>query len=164
MQSITPFLWFDSQAEQAAEFYVALFPNSNILNVSRYTEAGQEVHGREPGSAMTVEMELNGQHFTALNGGPGVFEMTGAVSFMIHCKDQAEVDHYWNAFADGSDPKSQQCGWIKDKFGVTWQVVPNRLGELLGDADPAKSGRAMEAMMKMKKLDIAQLEQAFNGQ
>ncbi len=164
MQPITPFLWFDSEAEQAAAFYVSLFPNSKILNTTRYTEAGKDIHKKEPGSAMTVEFELNGQHFTALNGGAGVFTMTGAVSFMIHCKDQAEVDHYWDAFTDGSDPASQNCGWITDKFGVTWQVVPDRLEELLADPDRAKADRTMEAMIVMKKLDIAALERAHDGQ
>ena len=163
MQKITPFLWFDSQAEEAAEYYVSIFKHAKILNVSRYTEAGQEVHGRPPGSAMTVDFELEGQRFTALNGGPGVFQFSGAVSFMIHCKNQEEIDHYWDHLTAGGDPSAQQCGWLKDKFGVTWQVTPDIMGELMGDKDKAKAGRVMNAMLKMKKIEIQPLKDAANG-
>src|SRR5690349_661959 len=141
MQKITPFLWFESQAEQAAEFYVSIFNNSKIIHVTRYTEAGREVHGREPGSVMTVAFEIEGQPFTALNGGPGVFSFTGAVSFVIHCASQEEVDHYWARLTEGGDEAAQQCGWLKDKYGLTWQVVPEALPKLLDDADREKAGR-----------------------
>ena len=158
-QKITPFLWFESQAEEAAQFYTGLFKNSKIKNVTRYTEAGKEVHRRPPGSAMTVEFELEGQPFTALNGGP-LFTFNESVSFVIHCDSQEEVDRFWDALTAGGDPKAQQCGWLKDKFGLSWQVVPNALGELLTDPDPGRSGRAMQAMLKMKKISIAQLKEA----
>jgi predicted 3-demethylubiquinone-9 3-methyltransferase (glyoxalase superfamily) len=159
MQKITPFLWFDGQAEEAAEFYVSIFPRSKIKQVLCYGEAGQEVHGQKPGTAMTVAFELDGQPFVALNGGP-VFRFTEAVSFVIDCATQDEVDHYWHALGEGGDPAAQQCGWLKDRYGLSWQVVPARLVELLGDPDPAKSGRVMQAMMQMKKIDIAALERA----
>lgn len=161
-QKITPFLWFDSQAEEAAEFYTSIFSNSKISHVSRYGEAGKEHHCREPGSAMVVAFELDGQEFTALNGGP-MFQFTEAISFQIDCKSQEEVDHFWNHLSAGGPVEAQQCGWLRDKFGVSWQVVPSILGELLGDPDPEKSGRAMEAMMGMKKLDIAALKRAHEG-
>jgi predicted 3-demethylubiquinone-9 3-methyltransferase (glyoxalase superfamily) len=160
---ITPFLWFDSKAEEAANFYVSVFRHAKVKHVSRYSEAGKEVHGREPGSAMTVDFELEGQPFAALNGGPGVFTFSGATSFVIHCKDQEEVDHYWNSLTEGGDPAAQQCGWLKDKFGVTWQVVPDILPEMLGDADHAKADRTMKAMLKMKKFDIEALKKAHAG-
>lgn len=162
LQKITPFLWFDSQAEEAARFYTSIFKNSKLGHVSRYSEAGKEIHGREPGSAMTVEFEIEGQPFTALNGGP-IFQFTEAISFQIHCETQAEVDHYWDNLSAGGDPGAQQCGWLKDKFGVSWQVVPNILAKLLGDPDPNRSKRAMNAMLQMKKLDIAKLQQAAAG-
>ena len=159
VQKITPFLWFDSQAEEAARFYASIFRNSKIGKVTRYTEAGREVHGREPGSAMTVEFEIEGQPFTAINGGP-MFQFTEAISFQIHCETQGEVDHYWDGLSAGGDPKAQQCGWLKDQFGVSWQVVPQALPKLLFHADPKKAQRAMQAMLEMKKLDIAKLEEA----
>lgn len=164
MQKITPFLWFDSQAEEAADFYVSVFKDSRILGVTRYTEAGKEVHGRPPGSAMTVEFEIEGQRFTALNGGPGVWTFSGATSFVIHCATQDEVDHYWDRLSEGGDEKAQQCGWLKDRYGVTWQVVPDILPKLLGDEDKEKAGRAMNAMLKMKKFDIEGLKRAHEGQ
>jgi predicted 3-demethylubiquinone-9 3-methyltransferase (glyoxalase superfamily) len=162
-QPITPCLWFDTQAEEAARFYSGIFKNSKIGKISRYTEAGREVHGQPAGKVLTVEFELNGQPFTALNGGPQ-FKFNEAISFQIMCKDQEEVDYYWNKLGQGGDPKAQQCGWLKDKYGLSWQVVPTVLVELLGDPDREKSGRAMEAMLKMKKLDIAELERAFEGE
>jgi predicted 3-demethylubiquinone-9 3-methyltransferase (glyoxalase superfamily) len=161
-QKITPCLWFDDQAEEAARFYAGVFKNSKILKISRYTEAGREVHGRPPGSVMTVSFELEGQAFTALNGGP-VFKFNEAISFQISCETQEEVDHYWYKLSAGGDEKAQQCGWLKDKYGVSWQVVPTILPELLMDPDPAKSRRVMEAMLQMKKLDIAKLRGASAG-
>ena len=163
MQKITPFLWFDHQAEDAVNFYVSIFQNAKILKTTRYTEAGREVHGREPGSVMTIEFELEDQRFSAINGGPGVFEFSGAISFMIHCKTQADVDRYWEALTAGGDETAQQCGWVKDKFGVTWQVVPDGLDELLGSEDKEKSARAMSAMLQMKKIDINIIRKAFEG-
>jgi predicted 3-demethylubiquinone-9 3-methyltransferase (glyoxalase superfamily) len=163
VQPITPCLWFDNQAEEAARYYTSIFRNSKIGTIARYTEAGQEVHGRPPGSVMTVEFELNGQPFTALNGGP-LFQFNEAISFQIMCETQEEVDHYWNKLTAGGDKNAQQCGWLKDKYGVSWQVVPTVLAEMMSDPDKEKSGRAMEAMLQMKKLDIAELERAFEGE
>lgn len=159
MQRITPFLWFDSQAEEAANFYVSIFKNSKIGRISRYGEAGQEIHGRQRGSVMTIDFELDGQEFTALNGGP-VFRFSEAISFQIHCDTQQEVDHYWDKLTAGGDERAQQCGWLKDKFGVSWQVVPKQLIELLNDSDRARAERVTKAMLQMKKLDIAALERA----
>jgi predicted 3-demethylubiquinone-9 3-methyltransferase (glyoxalase superfamily) len=159
-QKITPFLWFDRQAEEAARAYTAIFPNSRIVTVTRYSEAGQELHGQKPGAVMTVEFELNGHPFTALNGGP-LFKFNEAVSFQIHCDTQAEIDHYWDRLGAGGDPKAQQCGWLKDKYGVSWQVVPAALPDLL--ADPAKARRVMEALLRMTKLDIRALQDAAAG-
>ncbi|HSW66779.1 MAG TPA: VOC family protein [Bacillota bacterium] len=154
MPKITPFLWFDSQAEVAANFYVSIFKNSKIIEEARYPEGGPG----PAGTIMTVSFELDGQRFTALNGGP-VFKFTEAVSFVIDCADQAEVDHYWDALtADGGE--ESQCGWLKDKFGVSWQVVPRSLPELLNQPDPAAAQRVTQAMLTMKKLDIAALEAA----
>jgi predicted 3-demethylubiquinone-9 3-methyltransferase (glyoxalase superfamily) len=162
-QPITPCLWFDSEAEAAARFYTGIFKDSRIRAITRYGEAGREIHGRAAGTVMTVEFELNGQPFTALNGGPH-FKFNEAVSFQIMCKTQEEVDHYWNRLGQGGDPKAQQCGWLKDKYGLSWQVVPTRMVEMLNDPDREKSERAMEAMLKMKKLDIAELDRAFEGE
>jgi len=159
-QRITPFLWFDDQAEAAANFYVSVFPNSRITQVSRYTGAGHEVHGRPAGSVMVVAFELDGQRFTALNGGPH-FKFDEAVSFVIDCETQAEVDHYWDRLSAGGDPKAQQCGWLKDRYGLSWQVVPRVLVELLSDSDANKAGRVMQAMLKMKKLEVEPLRRAY---
>jgi predicted 3-demethylubiquinone-9 3-methyltransferase (glyoxalase superfamily) len=159
-QKITPHLWFDKEAEEAANFYVSIFKDSKILNVSRYGEAGQEVHGQKPGTAMTVAFELNGQQFIGLNAGP-VFKFNEAVSFLIDCEDQAEVDYYWEKLS--AVPESEQCGWLKDKYGLSWQVVPRQLGELMGDSDREAADRTMVAMLQMKKLDIAQLQAAHDG-
>lgn len=159
---IAPCLWFDSQAEEAAKFYTGIFRNSRIVATSRYGEAGQEVHGRKPGTVMVVAFELEGQSFTALNGGP-VFKFNEAISFQVTCENQEEVDHYWGKLSAGGDEKAQQCGWLKDRFGVSWQVVPRVLPELLMDADPGKSQRTMTAMLKMKKLDIAELKRASDA-
>ena len=162
-QPIIPCLWFDNQAEEAARFYTGIFKNSKIGKISRYTEAGRDVHGQPSGKVMTVEFELNDQPFTALNGGPQ-FKFNEAISFQIMCRDQEEVYYYWNKLSQGGDPNAQQCGWLKDKYGLSWQVVPTELVELISDPDREKSGRTMEAMLKMKKLDIAELERAFEGE
>ena len=162
IQRITPCLWFDDQAEEAAKFYTGIFKNSKIVAVSRYGKAGQEVHGRPPGTVMTVAFELEGQTFTALNGGP-IFKFNEAISFQVNCDTQAEVDSYWEKLSAGGDVKAQQCGWLKDRYGASWQIVPRVLVEMVMDPDPAKSGRAMEAMLQMKKLDIAELKRASAG-
>ena len=157
MSKITPFLWFDTQAEEAAQFYVSLFKNSHMGRVTRYGDAGPGPKG----SAMTVQFELDGQPFIALNGGPQ-FRFTEAVSFTVDCKSQEEVDFFWDSLsADGGQPGP--CGWIKDKYGLSWQINPSRLGELLGDPDPAKSKRVMQAMLEMTKIDIPELERAAAG-
>jgi predicted 3-demethylubiquinone-9 3-methyltransferase (glyoxalase superfamily) len=158
-QKITPCLWFDDEGEDAANFYVSIFKNSRITNVSRYGEAGKEVHGKKPGTAMTVAFELEGQPFTALNGGP-LFKFNAAISFQVSCESQAEVDYYWDKLSEGGDPNAQQCAWLKDKFGLSWQVVPTALPRLLSDPDRAKAGRVMNAMLKMKKINLATLENA----
>jgi predicted 3-demethylubiquinone-9 3-methyltransferase (glyoxalase superfamily) len=162
IQKITPCLWFDDQAEQAAEFYTSIFPNSRITAVSRYGEAGKEIHGKPPGSVLTVSFELEGLGFTALNGGP-IFKFNEAVSFQVDCDTQEEVDYYWGKLGAGGDPAAQQCGWLKDKFGASWQIVPRVMLQMLMDPDYAKSQRAMAAMMQMKKLDIDALQRAFEG-
>jgi predicted 3-demethylubiquinone-9 3-methyltransferase (glyoxalase superfamily) len=156
---IAPCLWFDDQAEEAARFYVSIFKNSKIVTVARYPKAGQEIHHRPPGSVMVVDFELDGQPFTALNGGP-VFKFTEAVSLQVDCDTQEEVDYYWEKLSKGGDPRAQQCGWLKDKYGLSWQVVPKALTELLKDHESEKAQRAMEAMLRMKKIDIAELEHA----
>jgi predicted 3-demethylubiquinone-9 3-methyltransferase (glyoxalase superfamily) len=156
---ITPFLWFDNEALEAAEFYVSVFPDSRITSISRYPDAGQEIHGGAAGSVMTVAFELDGQPFTALNGGP-VFAFNESVSFVVACADQAQVDHYWDRLSEGGDPAAQQCGWLKDRFGLSWQVVPQALGRLMGGGDAAQSARVTGAFLNMKKLDIAELERA----
>jgi predicted 3-demethylubiquinone-9 3-methyltransferase (glyoxalase superfamily) len=162
IQKITPCLWFDDQAEEAARFYTGIFKNSKIVTVARYGKAGHEVHGRPAGTVMTVAFELEGQAFTALNGGP-VFKFNEAISFQVNCETQAEVDYYWEKLSEGGDVKAQQCGWLKDRYGVSWQVVPRALVEMITDPDSEKSGRAMEAMLRMKKLDIAELKRAYGG-
>ena len=159
IRKITPCLWFDSEAEEAADLYVSIFPNSNIGDISRFSAEGQEIHGKPPGSVMTIAFELDGQPFTALNGGP-MFQFTEAVSLQINCETQNEIDHYWDKLSAGGDPKAQQCGWLKDKFGLSWQVVPSMLPKLMSGPDAAKSQRVMKALLQMKKLDIAELERA----
>jgi predicted 3-demethylubiquinone-9 3-methyltransferase (glyoxalase superfamily) len=156
MQAITPFLWFDSQAEEAARYYCSIFDDSEIGEISRYPE---DTPG-PAGTVMTVQFVLKGQEFTALNGGPE-FDFTPAVSLFVHCKDQDEVDRYWDGLMDGG--ASQSCGWVTDKFGVTWQIVPDRLGELLADPDPQRANRAMQAMLQMDKIEIKGLEDAANA-
>ncbi|MEZ0237074.1 MAG: VOC family protein [Methylophilaceae bacterium] len=162
LHKITPCLWFNDQAEAAAAFYCDIFPNSRITAVSHYGEVGQEIHGRTPGSVMTVAFGLDGQPFTALNGGP-TFTFNEAISFQINCESQQEVDFYWEKLSQGGPVEAQICGWLKDKFGVSWQVVPTVLIEMLLDKDKAKSGRTMAALLQMKKLDIAELKRAYSG-
>jgi predicted 3-demethylubiquinone-9 3-methyltransferase (glyoxalase superfamily) len=155
-------LWFDSEGEEAAKFYCGIFPNSKITHVQRYGEAGQEIHGQKPGSVMVVAFQLDGQAFTALNGGP-LFKFNEAVSFQIDCETQQEVDHYWEKLGAGGDPRAQQCGWLKDKFGLSWQVVPSVLLKMLADPDATKADRVMAATLQMKKLEIDKLERAYRG-
>jgi len=156
MQKITPFLWFDSNAEEAVHFYTSVFKNSKIVKVLRYGEAGPGPKG----SVMTIAFELDGQSFTAINGGPH-FTFSGAVSFVVHCKTQEEVDYYWDKLSAGG--KELQCAWLMDKYGLSWQIVPDVLLEFLGDEDPAKAQRVMQAMMKMVKIDIAAIQAAAEG-
>jgi predicted 3-demethylubiquinone-9 3-methyltransferase (glyoxalase superfamily) len=155
-------LWFDSQGEEAAKFYTPIFKNSKIVKIARYGEAGHEVHGRPAGTVMAVAFELDGQAFTALNGGP-LFKFNEAVSFQVNCETQEEVDYYWEKLSEGGDKKAQQCGWLKDKYGASWQVVPRVLIEMMSDPDVEKSGRAMKAMLQMKKIDIGELKRAYAG-
>lgn len=159
---IAPCLWFADQAEEAASFYVGIFPNSRIIATTRYGSVGQEIHGRPPGSVMTVEFELDGLRFTALNGGP-IFTFNEAVSLQILCENQEEVDFYWDRLTAGGDPAAQQCGWLKDRFGVSWQVVPTGWVEMLQDPEEPGAQRAMAAMFQMKKLDIGELQRAYAG-
>ena len=163
IKKITPNLWFDSQAEEAAKFYTSIFKRSKIDRVTRYPNVGQEIHKMEPGAVMTVEFRLDGQQFVGLNGGP-VFKFNEAISFVINCKDQKEVDYFWDKLREGGDPSADQCGWLKDKFGVSWQVVPIALNELLSDTDQEKVERVFGAMLKMKKLEIEELEAAAAGE
>lgn len=159
MQKITPFLWFDNQAKEAANFYVSVFKKSKIGNVTHYEQEGAKVSGRPKGSVMTVTFQLNGQEFIALNGGP-VFKFTEAISFLVSCETQKEVDELWEKLSEGGN--ELECGWLKDKYGVTWQIVPSVLNELLNDPDPEKSQRVMKALLKMKKIDIIALKQAYS--
>jgi predicted 3-demethylubiquinone-9 3-methyltransferase (glyoxalase superfamily) len=161
-QTITPCLWFDHQAEEAAAFYTAIFHNSRIGRITRFGKEGFEIHGRPERTVMTVEFELNGQAFTALNGGL-VFRFNEAVSFQVQCESQQELDFYWERLAVGGDEKAQQCGWLKDKFGLSWQVFPRILSEWVGDPGSEKSQRAMKAMLQMKKIDLEKIRQAYDG-
>lgn len=158
MQKIIPCLWFDNQAEEAAKFYTSVFKNSKINSISHYGKEGHEIHGMDEGTVLTVEFELEGQKFTALNGGP-VFKFTEAVSFQVFCKTQEEIDYYWKKLS--AVKESEQCGWLKDKYGLSWQIVPTVLGELMGK-DQKKSEKVMKALLQMKKLDIKALRQAYD--
>ena len=158
-QKIIPCLWFDDRAEEAAAFYVSVFERSRIGRVSRYSEEGFDVHGRQAGSVMTIAFELDGVPFTALNGGPH-FKFNEAISLQVMCETQDEIDRYWEKLSAGGDPKAQQCGWLKDRFGLSWQVVPAVLADMLMDRDQARADRVMKALLKMKKLDIAALKKA----
>lgn len=155
MPKVTPFLWFDNQAEEAAGFYISIFPNSKIVTMSRYSDEGANAAGMPKGSVMVVSFQLDGQTFSAINGGPH-FKFTEAISFMVDCETQAEVDHYWNKLSEGGRP--HRCGWLKDKYGLSWQIVPTALPKLM--SDPAKASRVMKALLQMEKLDIAKLEAA----
>jgi predicted 3-demethylubiquinone-9 3-methyltransferase (glyoxalase superfamily) len=159
---IRPCLWFDDQAEDAARFYTGIFPNSRIVAVTHFGEAGFEIHGRPAGSVMTVVFELDGQPFTGLNGGPH-FTLNEAVSFEVHCATQEEIDYYWERLGEGGDPAAQQCGWLKDRFGLSWQVVPAEMEEMVADATSPAGQRAMNAMLQMKKLDLGELRRAYAG-
>jgi len=160
MQKITPFLWFDNQAEEAANFYASIFKNSKIVSVARYGEEGAKASGRAKGTAMTVAFQLDGQEFVALNGGPH-FKFSEAISFVVNCKTQEEMDHYWEKLSAGGDEKAQQCGWLKDKYGLSWQIVPDVLGKMMQDKNSKKSENVMQALLQMKKLDIKTLKQAY---
>lgn len=157
MQKITTHLWFDNQAEEAARFYVSLFKNSRVLNVSRYGEAGAKMSGRQAGSVMTVTFQLDGQQFIALNGGP-LFKFTEAISLLVNCETQAEVDELWEKLSEGGE--KGPCGWLKDRYGLSWQIAPAVLGEILQDKDPKKAEKVMAALLQMQKLDIAGLKRA----
>ncbi|KAK3703001.1 hypothetical protein LTR37_014731 [Vermiconidia calcicola] len=162
LKTITVCLWFDGNGEEAAQYYTSIFPNSRIINTTRYIEAGREFHGQESGKVMTVAFELDSHPFLALNGGPQ-FQFSLATSFVVDCKDQAEVDYYWTKLGDGGDASKSQCGWLQDKFGVAWQVVPSALIEMLTSADEKKVANVTNAMMRMKKFDIAELKAAFES-
>jgi predicted 3-demethylubiquinone-9 3-methyltransferase (glyoxalase superfamily) len=162
LQRISPCLWFDDQAEQAAQFYTGIFPNSRIVAIARYGHAGTEIHGRPPGSVMTVAFELDGVPFTALNGGP-VFSFNEAISFQVYCDSQQEIDHYWNSLKEGGPEAAQQCGWLKDRYGASWQVVPRAIANMMAQPDQARADRVMGAMLKMKKIDLATLASAFES-
>jgi predicted 3-demethylubiquinone-9 3-methyltransferase (glyoxalase superfamily) len=160
-RKITPCLWFDTEAEEAANFYVSIFENSKVGRIGRYSDAGQDVHRKKAGTVLTVEFDLDGQHFLALNGGPQ-FKFDEAISFQVYCEDQNEVDYFWDALTDGGE--EGPCGWLKDKFGLSWQIVPSVLLEMLTDSDAEKVTRVTDAFMQMKKFDIAELERVFDGQ
>ena len=160
MQKITPCLWFDDKAEEAPKFYVSIFKNSKIGDVTRYGKEGYEIHGREAGSVLTVDFKIEGPQFIALNGGP-IFKFNEAISFQVHCETQKEVDYYWEKLSEGGDEQAQQYGWLKDKYGVSWQIVPIVLDKMLQDKDSKKSERVMKALLQMHKLDIMILRQAY---
>lgn len=160
MQKISPCLWFDDQGEEAAKFYTSIFKDSKIGDVTRYGKEGYEIHGREEGTVMTVEFEIEGQKFLALNGGP-IFKFNEAISFQVYCETQEEVDYYWEKLSEGGDEKAQQCGWLKDKYGVSWQIVPTILIKMLKDKDSEKSQKVMKAMLQMHKLDISTLKKGY---
>ncbi len=160
MQKISPCLWFDDKAEEAAKFYTSIFKDSKIGDVTRYGKEGYEIHGKEEGTVMTVEFEIEGQKFLGLNGGP-IFKFNEAISFQVYCETQEEVDYYWEKLSEGGDEKAQICGWLKDKYGVSWQIVPIILIKMLKDTDSEKSQRVMKVMLQMHKLDISTLNKAY---
>jgi len=162
IQPIAPCLWFDNEAEEAARFYLSIFRKSKLKSIARYPSVGQEVHHREPGSVMVVEIVLNGLSFTLLNGGP-VFKFNEAVSFQVMCRTQKEIDYYWEKLGEGGEPRAQQCGWLKDKFGLSWQIVPTGMAKMFENPKSKATERAFAAMMEMKKLDIAALKAAYKG-
>jgi predicted 3-demethylubiquinone-9 3-methyltransferase (glyoxalase superfamily) len=159
MQKITPFLWFDDKAEEAANFYVSVFKNSRITSIARYGEAASKAARRPEDTVMTVAFELDGQEFVALNGGPA-FKFSEAISFAVNCETQAELDAYWEKLSQGG--AEGQCGWLKDKYGLSWQIVPTAIGKMMSDKDPEKSNRVMQAVLQMKKLDVATLKRAYD--
>ncbi len=162
VQKISPCLWFDGQGEEAARFYVSIFKNSRLGTISHFGKEGFEIHGRPEGSAMVVTFYLDGQEFAALNGGPH-FKFNEAMSLMVRCESQAEIDYFWDKLGAGGDPKAQQCGWLKDKYGLSWQIVPTAMQEMMTSKEPARSGRVMNALLKMKKLDLAALQKAHDA-
>jgi predicted 3-demethylubiquinone-9 3-methyltransferase (glyoxalase superfamily) len=162
LQKIVSNLWFDNEAEEAAKYYTGIFEKSRILKISHYGKEGYEIHNMPEGTVLTVEFEIEGQKFVALNGGPA-FKFSEAVSFIVECSNQQEIDHYWQKLSQDGDPKAQQCGWLKDKYGLSWQVVPKQLSEMMQDSDREKFERVMKAMLQMKKLDIHTLEEAYKG-
>ena len=163
MQKISANLWFDKQAAEAAKFYTSIFRNSKIGRTTQYGKEGFEIHGMPQGTVMTIEFELEGQQFVGLNGGPH-FKFNEAVSFIVNCKDQQEIDYYWEKLKEGGDERSQQCGWLKDKFGLSWQIVPEALADMVANGTAEQAGRVMNALLQMKKLDIAALEKAQKGE
>jgi predicted 3-demethylubiquinone-9 3-methyltransferase (glyoxalase superfamily) len=163
IQKISTNLWFSNQAEEAVDFYLSVFKNSRKTGkVSRYGEAGYDTHHMPPGTVMTLEFELEGQRFLALNGGP-IFQFNEAISFIVNCETEEELDYYWEKLSAGGDKKAQVCGWLKDKFGLSWQIVPTILSDMLQDKDSAKKDRVMAALMEMKKIDIAALKAAYQS-
>lgn len=162
VQRLTPCLWFDDQAEEAARYYVGIFPNSRISAISHYTEVGHEIHGRPAGSVMVVQFELDGHTMTGLNGGPH-FTFNEAVSFQVNCGSQEEIDYYWEALGAGGDPRAQQCGWLKDRFGLSWQVTPAEMDDWFRDSQSPGAKRAFAAMLAMKKMDLDALRRAYYG-
>jgi predicted 3-demethylubiquinone-9 3-methyltransferase (glyoxalase superfamily) len=163
VQRIAPCLWFDSQAEEAARTYTSIFHNSRITSITHYGKEGFEIHGQPEGKVLTVEFEIEGQPFTAMNGGPQ-FRFNEAVSFQVMCETQEEIDYYWDRLSQGGDEAAQACGWLKDRYGVSWQVVPRELGHLMGDPTSAASERAMKALLQMKKINLAEIRRAYAGQ
>jgi predicted 3-demethylubiquinone-9 3-methyltransferase (glyoxalase superfamily) len=162
IRGIVPCLWFDGQAEEAATFYTSIFPRSRVGRIARYGKEGFEIHGRPEGSVLTVDFELDGQKFTAMNGGP-LFKFSEAVSFQVMCETQGEIDHYWDLLREGGDEAAQQCGWLKDKYGLSWQIVPTVLAAFMSDPDTAKTERVMKVLLPMKKLVIQELRKAYEG-
>jgi len=160
IQKFTPCLWFDSNAEEAVQFYTSIFKDSEITGITCYGQAGSQAAGRPEGTVMTVSFRLDGQEFLALNGGP-VFTFSPAISFIVNCRTQEEIDRLWEKLSEGGDKEAQQCGWLQDQYGLSWQIVPTVLGEMLQDEDPEKSERVMKAMLQMKKIDIETLQQAY---
>jgi predicted 3-demethylubiquinone-9 3-methyltransferase (glyoxalase superfamily) len=159
-QKITPHLWFEDNAEEAAKFYTSIFKNSRVIDIAHYEESAAEVSGRPKGTVMTVRFELEGQQFMALNGGP-IFKFSPAISFLVSCETQQEIDNLWEKLSEGGE--QEQCGWLKDKFGISWQIVPNILGEMMQDKDAEKSEKVMKALIQMKKIDIQSLQKAYAG-
>jgi predicted 3-demethylubiquinone-9 3-methyltransferase (glyoxalase superfamily) len=162
VQKITANFWFDHQAEDAAKYYTTIFKNSKMGRIMRYSKEGFEIHQRPAGSVMTVEFQIEGQQFVGLNGGPH-FKFNEAISFIVNCDSQKEVDYYWEKLSEGGDPKAQMCGWLKDKFGVSWQIVPTEMNDMFQDENSEKAQRAMRAMLQMKKLDLATVKKAYEG-